>query len=229
MNNEPQEPFFNVVPLFPSSVVMVNVEGDTSELLDTSDVPVMASSFSDPSDSTTRNGIQRNRVLERFPTTKKILLDTFTAVAEQALGYKKKEYGITTSWLTTCNRGEGSVSHCHKNSFYSCVYYYQEEYPEGTSGIVFDNPNVDKMSYFFQNSDIDQVNPSNSLSCTFRPESNIMLVFPSYLNHNVLQHGLGTQRKSLAFNVVPLSAYGEHDSSYDQEWFTPTLANWKYR
>ena len=138
MNNEPQEPFFNVVPLFPSSVVMVHVEGDTSELLDTSDVPVMASSFSDPSDSTTRNGIQRNRVLERFPTTKKILLDTFTAVAEQALGYKKKEYGITTSWLTTNNRGEGSISHCHKNSFYSCVYYYQEDYPEGTSGIVFD-------------------------------------------------------------------------------------------
>ena len=232
---QPQEPFFNVVPLFPSSVIMVNVQEDTSELLNPNGAPVMASASSDP---TTRVGGNVGdayywgtgsevRVLERFPTTKKILLDTFTAVAEQALGYKKKDYAITTSWLTTSNRGEGSIRHCHKNSFYSCVYYFQEEYPEGTGGIVFDNPNVDRVAYYFQNSDIDQVNPSNSLSCTFKPEPNLMLVFPSYLNHNVLQHGIDTQRKSLAFNVVPLGAYGEHDSSFDYSWVTPSLASWK--
>ena len=56
-----------------------------------------------------------------------------------------------------------------------------------------------------------------------------MLVFPSYLNHNVLQHGLDTQRKSLAFNVVPLGAYGEHDSSFDYSWVTPSLSSWKSR
>ena len=50
---QPQEPFFNVVPLFPSSVIMVNVPEDTSELLNHNGAPVMASASSDP---TTRVG-----------------------------------------------------------------------------------------------------------------------------------------------------------------------------
>ena len=225
---------FNIIPLFPSSVVMVNVEEDTSELDEARDIP-LASSANDPSAGSSGNigdpyywGTGSNvRVLERYPKTKKILLDKFASVAEEALGFKKREWAITTSWLTTSHRGEGSSLHCHKNAFWSCVYYYQQEYPEGSGGILFDNPNTVAMDFYFQNSDLKHINPTNSLACTFRPEPNLMLCFPSYLQHQVLTHNNDKPRKSLAFNVVPVGPYGEHDSSYDPSWVVPYAGSWK--
>jgi len=225
---------FDIIPLFPSSVVMVNVEEDTSELLNASDAP-LASSANNPADKSSSNsgdpyywGTGSNvRVLERYPKTKRILLDKFASIAEEALGYKKRDWAITTSWLTTSNRGEGSSLHCHKNSFWSCVYYFQEDYPEGSGGILFDNPNTVAMDFYFQNSDIQNVNPNNSMACTFKPEPNLMLAFPSYLNHQVLTHNNNKPRKSLAFNVVPVGQYGEHDSSYDPTWVIPYTGSWK--
>jgi uncharacterized protein (TIGR02466 family) len=167
------------------------------------------------------------RILEVYPKTKAILLNTVTSVFEQICQYKKRNYAITTSWITLNKKGEGSQHHRHKNSFWSCVYYYQEEYPEGTGGILFDNPNIPLMAYYLSHDDLANINPSNSVACTFRPEPHLMLTFPSYLNHNVLQHGLDTQRKSIAFNIVPLGAYGENDSAFDYSWVNPSLGAWK--
>ena len=232
---------YNVVPLFPSCVVQVRVEGDTSELLQTDDVPVLASASEESNPNNINHagnsgdpyywGTGSNvRVLERFPKTKEILLNTFSKLANEALGYKKKQYAITTSWLTITNRGEGSSLHCHKNSFWSCVYYYQKEYPDdGQGAILFDNPNTIAMDYYFQNSDIERVNEINSMAATFKPEPGLLIAFPSYLKHQVLTHNNNKVRKSLAFNVVPIDPYGEHDSSFDRSWVTPSLSSWKSR
>ena len=65
------------------------------------------------------------------------------------------------------------------------------------------------------------------MSCTFNPSPKLLLLFPSYLRHQVLVHDNDKPRSSLAFNVVPLGHWGEHDSSYDQAWVTPTLGAWK--
>ena len=184
---------YNVVPAFPSSIIQVYVEEDTSELLGNGDDTVTP---------------QRRRILEKYPESKKILLNAFTSVAEKVIGYKKRDYEITTSWITYMNRGEQSLVHNHKNSFWSCVYYFQDEYPEGTGGISFVNPNIDKMDFYYSDDDINGPNNINSMSCLLTPSPNLLLIFPSYLEHQVLHHNNDNPRCSLAFNIIPLGTYG---------------------
>ena len=213
----------NTVALFPSPVIQVIVEEDTSELLEYNNPYTISNQQIDQYKT---KGSDK-RVLENYPKIKRILLNTYTSVAEEILEYKKRDYAITTSWITLSNKGEGSQMHKHKNSFWSCVYYYQEEYPEGTGGIAFDNPNTDLFDFSFQSTDIENNNSINSLTCTFQPSPKLLLVFPSYLEHQVLTHNLEKSRNSLAFNVVPLGGWGDGDSSFDHSWVTPSLGAWK--
>ena len=239
-----------VVPLFPSPVIMVDVEEDTSELL-------LHNEFKDkfgysvqrtyaishqtkvqnevaPKDQESvidaaSTSYSDQRILEKYPKTKQILLDTFTSVAEEDIKYAERKYAITTSWITLSHKGQGSQLHRHKNSFWSGVYYFQEEYPEGTGGIMFDNPNADRYDFSYGMSDIEKQNEINSMSCIFGPSPKLLLLFPSYLRHQIMVHNNDKPRSSLAFNIVPLGHWGEHDSSYDQAWVAPTLGAWKSR
>ena len=198
---------YNVVPAFPSPIIQVYVEEDTSELLEHDQYTV---SYENP--------LSSRRVLEKYPKSKEILLNKFTSVAEEVLGYKKRDYAITTSWFTLTNKGEGSQLHKHKNSFWSCVYYYQEEYPEKTGGILFDNPNVEKFDFYFSAGDVEEINNINSLACIIPPQPNLLLIFPSYLQHQIMKHNSDVSRSSLAFNIVPLGLWGDGDSFFNQSW-----------
>jgi len=210
----------NVINLFPSPVIQVYVKEDTSELLGHDDYTV---SFQQKNDYEKPTASQR--VLEKYPKTKEILLNKFISVAEEALGYKKRDWAITTSWFTFSRRGEGSQVHCHKNSFWSCVYYYQEEYLEGVGGISFDNPNVNTMDFCFASCDIEEFNHINAIAWEFTPEPNLLLIFPSYLQHQIMKHNSDIPRSSLAFNIVPLGEWGDTDSSYDMAWTVPEYIN----
>ena len=225
-----------VVPLFPSPVILVDVEGDTSELLTHNEFTISNKTRKKNEvvprnqDAVLNHGQQSysdQRILEKYPRTKQILLNEFTSVAEEINQYAKRKYAITTSWITLCQKGDGSQLHNHKNSFWSGVYYFQEEYPEGTGGIMFDNPNADRYDFSYGMVDIKRQNEINSMSCIFGPSPKLLILFPSYLRHQVLVHNNDKPRSSLAFNVVPLGQWGEHDSSYDQAWVTPTLGSWK--
>ena len=225
-----------VVPLFPSPVILVDVEGDTSELLTHNEFTVSnkrrkKNEVAPRNQEAVLNHGQQSysdqRILEKYPRTKQILLNAFTSVAEEINQYAKRKYAITTSWITLCQKGDGSQLHNHKNSFWSGVYYFQEEYPEGTGGIMFDNPNADRYDFSYGMVDIERQNEINSMSCIFGPSPKLLILFPSYLRHQVLVHNNDKPRSSLAFNVVPLGHWGEHDSSYDQAWVTPTLGSWK--
>ena len=212
----------NVIPAFPSPIIQTYVKEDTSELLDPDEYTV---SFEQTDEYEKPEGSRR--VLEGYPKSKEILLNTFTSIAEEVLEYKKRDWAITTSWFTLSNKGQGSQVHYHKNSFWSCVYYYQEEYPEGTGGILFDNPNTEKFDFYFSYKDLKEPNSINTLSVVIAPQPNLLLIFPSYLQHKVMKHDSDTSRSSLAFNIIPLGNWGDGDSFYDQSWVTPTLGAWK--
>ena len=206
----------NVVPAFPSPIIQVHVEEDTSELLGHNQY---TASFETRQRFDRSDQLASQRVLEKYPKTKQILLNKYISVAEEVLGYKKRDYAITTSWFTLSNKGEGSQSHKHKNSFWSCVYYYQEEYPKGTGGISFTNPNTDLFDFYYCDNDITVPNYINSITCKLEPRPNLLLIFPSYLVHQILKHNNETPRSSLAFNIVPLGKWGDGDSYLDMSWF----------
>ena len=52
----------------------------------------------------------------------------------------------------------------------------------------------------------------------FSPKKNLLILFPSYLFHQVLSYEGTSIRKSLAFNIVPIGFYGDGDSSYNTRW-----------
>ena len=210
----------NVINLFPSPVIQVYVKEDTNELLGHNEYTV---SHEQRDDYEKPSGSQR--VLEKYPKTKEILLNKFNSVAEEQLGYKKRDWAITTSWFTFSKRGEGSQLHSHRNSFWSCVYYYQEEYGDGSGGISFDNPNINLFEFYFSHHDIIKSNHFNCSAWEFTPEPGLLLIFPSYLQHQIMKHNNDAPRSSLAFNIVPLGKWGDGDSYYDMAWTVPEYIN----
>ena len=156
------------------------------------------------------------RVLERHPKLKRLILNKFHKIAKDIFCYDN-EFKISTSWLTITKKGEASTSHCHKNCFYSGVYYYRD-YNDNTAGIEFNNP-------IAQLPDIlvipTNYNILNSQTWELKPKKNMIIFFPSYLVHKILVHEDDPPRHSLAFNIIPIGKYGKQDSTYDTSWFKP--------
>ena len=193
-----------VESLFVCPLIRTYIQEDTNVLNDIKD-------FSVPSKVTDM------RVLEKYPDIKKIILDKFYAVADKA-GYAKWDYVITTSWITWTSNGDISQIHNHRNSFWSGVYYFQDEYPEGSATIQFFNP-LEKLSdVVMMGSDLTERNPINSSGWEFNPEPKQLIFFPSYLEHQVMKHTIDKIRCSLAFNIMPMGKWGDGDSTFDTQW-----------
>tara|TARA_R100001443_G_C3287013_1_gene161844 strand:- start:43 stop:651 length:609 start_codon:yes stop_codon:yes gene_type:complete len=156
------------------------------------------------------------RILEKYPKIKKLILNKFKKIAEETFHYNNN-FEISTSWLTITKKGEASISHCHRNCFYSGVYYYGN-YNDNTSGIEFDNPLAQLPDIFILPT---KYNIFNSKEWKLKPKKNMIIFFPSYLMHRILIHKDDSPRYSLAFNIIPIGRYGRQDSTYDTSWFKP--------
>ena len=193
-----------VESLFVCPLIRTYIQEDTNVLNDIKD-------FSVPSKVTDMS------VLEKYLDIKKIILDKFYIVADKA-GYAKRDYVITTSWITWTSNGDISQIHNHRNSFWSGVYYFQDEYPEGSATLQFFNP-LEKISdVVMMGSDLTERNPINSAGWEFNPEPKQLIFFPSYLEHQVMKHTIDKIRCSLAFNIMPIGKWGDGDSTFDTQW-----------
>ena len=153
------------------------------------------------------------RILENYPTLEKGILKWWEDAAYNVFNYRN-DFKITTSWVTRTKKGCQSTIHCHKNSFYSGLFYYGN-YNDKCGGIQFISP-IHEYSDFYLES-----HPPAMLSSDthrFWPKSNLLLFFPSYLKHRIMYHEDNTPRYSLAFNIVPTGLYGVNDSQYNTEW-----------
>ena len=50
------------------------------------------------------------------------------------------------------------------------------------------------------------------------PEEKKIILFPSYLEHSIVEHKEETTRYSLAFNIFPVGKYGVGDSTHNTDW-----------
>ena len=62
-------------------------------------------------------------------------------------------------------------------------------------------------------------NIHNSKEWQVQPKKNMVIFFPSYLEHSILNNTSKKPRHSLAFNLIPFGKYGVGDSTYNTEWF----------
>ena len=194
-------------PLFASYVSAMVLTEDTSKLKDHTEDMVSTYGTSLISSN--------NRVLEKYPKIKKILLNKFKKVAKEEYEYDN-DFIITTSWFTKTQKSQESKYHLHKNSFYSGVYYFGE-YSENSAPIEFTTPLLSFSDFHIEPN---HWNIKTSQTWRISPQHNLLLLFPSYLRHAIIKSKDDVVRDSLAFNIVPIGEYGSFDSTYNTGWLT---------
>tara|TARA_B100002052_G_scaffold49247_1_gene42294 strand:+ start:665 stop:1261 length:597 start_codon:yes stop_codon:yes gene_type:complete len=194
-----------LLPLFPSSVYHFILDEDTSEL------DPRGFEFIKQNSAAASKNI---RVLEEYPKTKKIILNKFKEIAKNQLGYDN-EFKLSTSWFTKVEKGGHADFHSHRNCLYSGIYYFGNSYSKNSGKLCF-RSNIQYYSDFHIKS-----NKKDLLSATswsIKPEVKKMILFPSYLEHAILEHMEDTIRYSLAFNLYPVGEYGIGDSTFNTDW-----------
>ena len=196
---------------FTIPIIETYIEDDTSELLSCQNYTSSRNQLEDDPDFADYKNL---RVLESYPRVKNILTDAFNKVASDTL-YCKNKFIMTTSWITNTGVGEKSHIHNHKNSFYSGVYFFDKTYDENIGNLCFENP-VNDLTSFVVN--FNTYNVFNAGLKKIMPEPKKLILFPSYVRHFVEINRSKKNRKSLAFNFVPVGQYGSSDSFIDLSW-----------
>tara|TARA_R100001594_G_scaffold2921_1_gene11251 strand:- start:1102 stop:1650 length:549 start_codon:yes stop_codon:yes gene_type:complete len=107
----------------------------------------------------------------------------------------KKELSLDNYWCNINYFGSFNRPHNHENSTVSGVYYV--DVYNNSGNIVFMNKNLN--SFYTK---INNYNEYNSSTFQLRPEKNLCVLFPSYLNHYVEPNLNKKERISISFNYV---------------------------
>ena len=89
-------------------------------------------------------------------------------------------------------------------------------------GLVFTiilNPNNLIEKFLITTKDKEDANIHNSKEWFVKPKKNLLLFFPSYLWHAIMNNTSDNPRHSLSFNLIPIGEYGVGDSTYNTNWF----------
>ena len=113
-----------------------------------------------------------------------------------------QNFQITTSWINKTDKTEYIDKHSHPNSIISGVYYISTT-PK-CAPIIFSKPHL-YSNITFQNIQLaysgENKNQYNTDYYGINPLPGELLMFPSWLEHEVLEQGPEHNRISLAFNV----------------------------
>lgn len=145
-------------------------------------------------------------ILNSFPEAKSILLKYFYDFKNEVLGLGNQDFAITTSWGTKTEPGGASTPHLHLNSSFSGVLYFDEV---GGGDLEFINYSGNFSSFFLN---VSNNGIFNSPTFTLKPRKNMLVLFPSHLQHRITENTSSSTRYSLAFNLFPIGSFGQADS-----------------
>ena len=102
--------------------------------------------------------------------------------------------------------------HCHVNSYYSSVLYYDKVVKEHPP-LILEPPYASPPNGFFVKPNV--INDYSYADQVFPIEEGLLLFFPSQLYHYHDPFISKVPRKSLACNYIPINKFGNHDSTLD--------------
>jgi uncharacterized protein (TIGR02466 family) len=200
-----------IIPIFPSTIATTRVDIDFDRVLgDREWVWTGALRGVAPSERVYQadNDIAQRtedvHVLADFPEIRDALIAATMDYSVKVLQQYQLPLAMTTSWITRTRPGGFSARHHHSNSWLSGVWY-----PEASSTITFTSP----MRSTILPNEPAEYNIYNAEAWTIRPESNMLVIFPSYLQHQIDLNDTDDIRYSLAFNTFPVSTFGVGDST----------------
>jgi uncharacterized protein (TIGR02466 family) len=200
---------FDCVPLFSSPISLTGIEENLDELHSVKNDKFLTTHVESSFNS---YKTKDNRILEKFPKEKEIILQKFYEFKNSVLK-TSTDFVISTSWATMIKNKGYSQYHNHKNSFYSGVLYLEDVQNGGH--IQFKNP-MTEFGGFLTN--IKEWGIFNYEIFHVQPKKNLLILFPSYLSHKINLYSGETPRYSLAFNFVPVGIFGEGDSSVNYKF-----------
>lgn len=142
----------------------------------------------------------------------------FERFARDVFAWDIEGFQITQSWITVKNPGEMHGLHYHPNSVLSGVFYFQEN-AEQTAPLTFHRPEpISQLMNMFAPSTSNELKqytefPWHEYSIT--PKTNLLVLFPSWLNHSVGLNNTSTARRSIAMNALPIKKFGSRESSLE--------------
>lgn len=189
-----------IYPIFSSVICAKVLNGNFDSELDIIKNQIFHSTEKELSE---RSFISEGRkLLNKTPKLKKEIKHHFEKFKNDVLRYESTNFDLTTSWATKVEKNCFCQYHQHKNSFYSGVFYFQND----SSPIEFTNTNIDVQS--IKVNQPSEWNILNSSIWKIQPQKGLLIFFPSYLLHRITSHKSNSTRYSLAFNFMPKGKIG---------------------
>lgn len=103
-------------------------------------------------------------------------------------------------WFNINSKYSYNRSHIHAKSFFSGVYYVKV--PENSGNLNFRNPsNLQRLFVNEINDCLNEINNFTAQNWVIQPKNNMLVLFPSWLEHDVDQNLSDDDRISIAFNT----------------------------
>ena len=133
-------------------------------------------------------------------------------VDEQIFNYKKhllkikdeNEIYVTQSWVNTSSADHFHPKHKHPNSVISGVLFLDENVDASLPPIRFHRSH----DMFPLDFSYDELNEFNANCREFDPEQGMLMLFPSFVEHDVAKNTSGRSRTSISFNTYVRGTVG---------------------
>tara|TARA_Y100001973_G_C5164000_1_gene315065 strand:+ start:727 stop:1281 length:555 start_codon:yes stop_codon:yes gene_type:complete len=109
----------------------------------------------------------------------------------------KKELLLDNIWININRYKDSNLSHTHPFSKISGVFYIHA--PKNSGDLIFKNPYT--ISNYLLNNEIHSHNEYNSQEWNIPPKENVLLLFPSWIEHRVGINLSNEERISISFNL----------------------------
>jgi uncharacterized protein (TIGR02466 family) len=152
----------------------------------------------------TRDGFQSRDDINHHPLFKEffdVILQVFSEIVckdYQIDVEARQQLFVKKAWVNVNPTGGYNVIHNHPNAFFSGVYYLQAD--ENSGEIVFLNP-VSEQGLTMPHELINRSSIYTSDRYFYSPKQDLLLLFPSYINHYVHPNQSPDERICIAFNI----------------------------
>lgn len=194
-----------IARLFSTPVVIYTIDDDI-DILD--DIKKEKFTFINSAEESPSQISDDLNILEKYPDTKDMVVRYFNTFKNGVMKYNNTSFKLSRSWATKTTKGHASHFHDHKNCMYSGVLYLGDS-DEKTAPIEFLDRNSANTSFLIKPTEYNEL---NSLEWKLLPQKNMIIFFPSSLQHRIGTHTSDVERYSISFNFFPVGKYGIEDS-----------------
>jgi|TARA_B110000977_G_C10918773_1_gene432236 uncharacterized protein (TIGR02466 family) len=199
----------NIVPLFASPLMQIQLDLDTDKLTELA-FQMQDNDKKGIPDGINKGGWQSNNIIEEnheeFKKLKKEItqhLQLYHSTVFQGMKFKGNvTQSINNMWVIINEKHQYVDWHIHHNATLSGVFYIKHEGVE-SGDILFKHPEYPQMSALHWKKELVEVwNMTSGEILNITPNSNMLLIFPSWAEHKVELNLTDVPRISLSFNSI---------------------------